>query len=332
MTERPICVIIAAHNAQATIGDAVRTALIQPQVAEVILVDDASGDQTGAAAQAAAGPDDRLIVLRQARNQGPGAARNRALLHTKLPLVAVLDADDYLVPGRFARLLAEPSWDLIADNIQFVLDTAPDLLTRTEVPVADDAVITLDLPTFIKGNMRKRNKRRGELGFLKPVMSRDFLLQHGLSYNRELWLGEDFDIYVRMLAKGARFKVSRQIGYVARVRENSLSGQHKTRDLRALLHASEKALRAAPAAVQRHSVVSRYLGDLRQRYLLREFLDLKAAQGPGAALRFALSPPSHLLPIARGVLSDKLTMLVGKQEVSPVGGSLLPIQSDVPIT
>ena len=38
--ERQICVIVAAFNASATIGRAVKSALVQPQVGEVIVVHD----------------------------------------------------------------------------------------------------------------------------------------------------------------------------------------------------------------------------------------------------------------------------------------------------
>ena len=45
-----VSVIITAHDAAATIADAVRTALAEPETAEVIVVDDASHDQTAAVA------------------------------------------------------------------------------------------------------------------------------------------------------------------------------------------------------------------------------------------------------------------------------------------
>lgn len=335
MTDQPVCVIITARNAERTIADAVRTALDQPEVGQVIVVDDASTDQTGTVAQTAAAKDARLLVLRQAKNGGPSAGRNRAMAHSDLPLVAVLDADDYLLPGRFARLLTEPGWDMVADNIQFIDEETPGLLAPGDVPPADAATELLDLPGFVRGNIARRNVTRGELGFLKPLMSRAFLARHHLRYAEDLWLGEDFDLYTRMLAKGARFRVSRQIGYVARVRHNSLSGRHKTADLAALLRASEKTLLAATASGGGASapapVLHDYLAQLRQRYLLRAFLDCKAQQGLAAAARFAVAPPSNLGPIVRGVATDKINAWTGRREPSPVGTSLLPVRASVPL-
>ena len=119
-----VSVVITARDAAATIGDAVRSALAEPEAAEVIVVDDASRDATTAAAEAAAGGDGRLKVIRCAVNVGPAAARNRALEAAAGAFVAVLDADDFLLPGRFARLLAVPGWDMVADNILFVAESA----------------------------------------------------------------------------------------------------------------------------------------------------------------------------------------------------------------
>ncbi len=48
-----VAVIIPAHNARRTIAQAIRSALAEPEVAEVVVVDDASGDDTAAIARAA---------------------------------------------------------------------------------------------------------------------------------------------------------------------------------------------------------------------------------------------------------------------------------------
>lgn len=327
----PVCVIIAAHNSEATIRDAVQTSLMQGPVGQVIVVDDASSDGTAAAARAAAQGDARLTVLRQVQNKGPAESRNLAIAATNLPFVAVLDADDYLLPGRFDRLLGISGCDMVADNIQFVSDTQPGLIAPDAVPAADPGVVPLDLPTFVRGNLGRKSVTRGELGFLKPMISRAFLLKHGLLYDPALWLGEDFDLYVRLLAKGARFGVSRQIGYIARVRPNSLSGRHRTSDLYALLRASEEGLGAAAAQGAGRAVFSQYLRMLRGRYLLRKFLDLKAQHGMGTAARFAMAPPSNLIPIARGVVSDKVRARLRHADPSPIGSSLLPTAAGMPI-
>ena len=104
---REVTVVIAAWRASGTIGRAVASALAQPEAAEVVVVDDASNDDgaTLAAARAADDGTGRLIVLELEKNAGPSTARNTALRASKAEWVAVLDSDDFMQPGRLAKLL-----------------------------------------------------------------------------------------------------------------------------------------------------------------------------------------------------------------------------------
>ncbi len=300
-----VSVIITARDAAATIGDAVRTALAEPETAEVIVVDDASRDATVAAAEDAGGGDRRLRVIRCTVNGGPAAARNCALEVATGTFVAVLDADDFLLPGRFARLLAVPDWDLVADNILFVAeDAAPAILPP--VPPGPQRLIDIDLAGFVRANRSARGTSRQEWGFLKPVIRREFLTDHGLRYDETLRLGEDYDLYVRMLQKGARFRVSARVGYAARWREDSLSSRHRTADLRALRAAARAHLAAPHLDAAARAALRAHAADLHQRFLLRDFLDRRARLGRTGAVLSALRRPATLAPVARGILSDKL--------------------------
>lgn len=303
-----VCVIIAAYCAEDTIGRAVASALAQPEVAEVIVVDDASPDATAARAGAADDGTERLRVVRLSENGGPAVARNHALDLSTAPFVAVLDADDFLLPGRFAPLLAMKNVDLAADNIVFVTPDRVDGLRLGNLPEFPDDIQTIDAGIFAAGNLARPGVQRGELGFLKPMMSRSFLDQHGLRYDTRLWLGEDYDLYMRMLLAGARFGVTRRVGYGAVVRAGSLSGQHRTSDLKALMEASSRHLTTDGTTPEARRWISRHHDATRAKYLLRAFLDQRSAGGLAAALHFALFPPSRFLPILRGVLRDKLAL------------------------
>lgn len=300
-----VSVIITAHNAAATIADAVRTALDEAATVEVIVVDDASADRTAEAAEAAGGGDPRLILIRCAVNGGPAAARNRALAVATGDFLAVLDADDFLLPGRFARLLAVPEADMVADNILFVAEEAgPGDLPP--VPAIPPRLIDIDLAGFVRANRSVRGSSRQEWGFLKPLMRRAFLEAQGLRYDETLRLGEDYDLYVRMLQRQARFRVSTEVGYAARWRSDSLSSRHRTEDLQAL-HAAARAhlAEAGPDRAARQAL-AHHAGELRQRFLLRSFLDRRARTGRAGALAWAFCRPLTLPPIARGVIADKL--------------------------
>ena len=300
-----VSVIITAHNAAATITDAIRSALAEPETAEVIVVDDASGDDTVVVAKAAGEGDARLLVITCDVNGGPAAARNRALAVAKGHFVAVLDADDFLMPGRFTKLLAIPDADMMADNILFIAESASpgDL---PPVPKITSAVIDIDLAGFVRANHSVRGRNRQEWGFLKPVIRRSFLQDNGLHYDDVLRLGEDYDLYVRMLRKGARFRVSTQVGYAARWRSDSLSSRHSTADLKALHGAAQAHLDFEGLDDTAHAALAHHAGELHRRFLLRDFLDRRAKLGRAGALVFASRHPATLLPIARGILADKL--------------------------
>lgn len=313
-----ICVVIAAKDASSTIERSVRSALAEPEVTEVVVVDDGSSDATGAAAMAAEDGTNRLRVERFDVNRGPAAARNHAIAVSSAPLLAVLDADDFFLPGRFTTLLALPGWDFVADNIVFIDESRADMpdLTVTEFLPASRLI---DLEGFIEGNISKRGHSRGEAGFLKPVMRRDFLVENALHYNEDLRLGEDYDLYVRALAKGARYRVSHACGYGAVVRQNSLSGRHDTRDLKRLFEADRAILRSGSLPADAARLIRTHERHIRARYELRHFLDLKNHEGPGVAIRYVLSNPAAMPAIVGGIVADK-TERFRRPSAEPVTG------------
>ncbi|HEV7322590.1 MAG TPA: glycosyltransferase family 2 protein [Ensifer sp.] len=302
--ETKVCVIIAAKDAQETIGRAIASALREPETAEVIVVDDGSTDATSAAAQDADDDTGRLTIVRFENNRGPAAARNHAISISRSPILAILDADDFFFPGRLARLLCERDWDFIADNIAFMDEAAAD----SAAAVVEDfppEPRRLHLVDFVDGNISRRNARRGEIGFLKPLMRRDFLEANGIRYREPLRLGEDYDLYLRALTKGARYKVIHSCGYAAIVRGNSLSGRHRTEDLKRLYEADRNILAANNLDSEAAAAIRRHERHVRGRYQHRHFLDLKKQRGARAAIGYLLWQPNAVPAIAIGILADK---------------------------
>ena len=302
MTLSPsIAVVIAAYNAQETIAKAIASALAQPEVAEVIVIDDASGDATATTARAAGGDDDRVRVLIQPSNQGPAAARNRAIEESDSPLLAVLDADDILLPGRFASILASHQWDLCADNILFFRNDGElqDHLSREpEVVVSGE----LDLEMFVAGNMPARDKQRGELGFLKPVIRRAMLQDLGLRYAPSCRLGEDYLLYVTALARGARFRILSSCGYAGLVRGDSLSGQHGIADLEALLAQEILLLREPGLTDGQRRILEMHRASTRRRLVHRQALRARREQGLWQGFLSAVRHPS----VFADIMADRM--------------------------
>lgn len=73
---------------------------------ELIVVDDASKDDTVAVLTARYGQDSRITILQQETGQGACAARNRAITEAKGDFVTGLDDDDEFLPHRLSSLYA----------------------------------------------------------------------------------------------------------------------------------------------------------------------------------------------------------------------------------
>nr|pir ExoU protein - Rhizobium meliloti [Sinorhizobium meliloti] len=278
-----VCIIISAKNAADTIARAVASALAEPEAAEVVVIDDGSTDDSASVARAADDGTGRLNVVRFEENRGPARAQSCiAISHS--PLIGVLDADDFFFPGRLGQLLSQDGWDFIADNIAFI-DAAQAATAHGRIDRFAPTPRLIDLVGFVEGNISRRGVRRGEIGFLKPLMRRAFLDQHGLRYNETLRLGEDYDLYARALANGARYKIIHSCGYAAVVRGNSLSGSHRTIDLKRLYEADRAILAGSRLSSDAEAAVRRHERHIRDRYELRHFLDLKNQQGFGRAFR-----------------------------------------------
>lgn len=90
-----VSVIIPTYNASLLIRRAIESVLLQKGSFEVelLVVDDCSTDDTIALLESM--KDARMKMLRQDRNQGPAAARNRGLREAGGEYCALLDGDDY---------------------------------------------------------------------------------------------------------------------------------------------------------------------------------------------------------------------------------------------
>jgi len=104
-----ISVVIPAFNEAGNIDALVRevcAVLPADMLGEVIVVDDASRDDTVARLVALRTELPRLRVLRHARNAGQSAAVRTGVAAARFPLVATLDGDGQNPPGDIPRLVA----------------------------------------------------------------------------------------------------------------------------------------------------------------------------------------------------------------------------------
>jgi glycosyltransferase involved in cell wall biosynthesis len=94
-----VSVVIPTYNSSATLVAAIESVRTQTSVpAQIIVVDDASTDDTLFRLEMLGGPD--LSILRHTENRGGAAARNRGIEAASGDFIAFLDADDLWAPQK----------------------------------------------------------------------------------------------------------------------------------------------------------------------------------------------------------------------------------------
>jgi glycosyltransferase involved in cell wall biosynthesis len=120
-----ISVIIPVYNAEKYVAKAIESALNQPEVAEVIIVNDGSKDDSLAICRAYAKKKTNIRVThhKNNKNRGIAASRNLGVKLSNYDWVAFLDADDYYLETRFkfdAQLIkSDNTLDAVYSNSQY---------------------------------------------------------------------------------------------------------------------------------------------------------------------------------------------------------------------
>lgn len=104
-TEALLGIAMPVFDEERWIDEILRRVLAQPEVAQVVAVDDGSTDGTWERLSQWPGRDARVEVLRHDTNRGKGAAVRTALERLTTPLILIQDADLEYAPGDYPRLL-----------------------------------------------------------------------------------------------------------------------------------------------------------------------------------------------------------------------------------
>jgi succinoglycan biosynthesis protein ExoO len=238
--ERPVVSVITAnYNGARHLAEAMRSVLDQTLAAlELIVVDDASSDASVAVVEAAAALDPRVRLIVQPSNAGPGAARNRGFAAARGRFLAVFDSDDLMAPDRLARLVRRAEADgadLVADNLLAFDDGAPGAGRPFLPGKAFAAPRWITLADVIASS--RMYARSPGLGYLKPLIRAEAWRAAGVRYDETLRIGEDYDLLLRLLAKGLRLRFEPACLYRYRRHAASISHALKRDHLEAMLRA-----------------------------------------------------------------------------------------------
>jgi glycosyltransferase involved in cell wall biosynthesis len=252
-----ISMIIPSYNCRSylpTAFDSIRRQGIAEL--EVIVIDDGSTDGTREFLAAEAAADPRLVVINlEGRKNGPAAARNAGLRSARAPIVAFLDADDFLYPDALGDRLAlhesDPSIALSFGDYRSVSPEGRDLgryfafrrnFTRWIggrtglLPLGDRALAMIFAEAVC--------------GTSTAMASRDALLAIG-GFRVDLVYSQDWECWLRLAGQGAVWCATRVVtGYLVRPDSHS-------RNLQSVLAVNKKIFdlhEAAARALDPHAV------------------------------------------------------------------------------
>lgn len=101
-----ISVVIPVYNGAATLAEALNSVLIQELVKEILVIDDASDDETNAIAHAYCQKSGKVTYICNETNLGAAASRNKGVALASAPYIAFLDADDCWDAGKLRAQMA----------------------------------------------------------------------------------------------------------------------------------------------------------------------------------------------------------------------------------
>ncbi|MFF4161344.1 glycosyltransferase family 2 protein [Streptomyces sp. NPDC001678] len=210
-------VIVIGYDDAAHIGHAVRSALGQgPAVAEVVAVNDASTDGTGALLDRLAAREPRLRVVHRAVNSGGcGTPRNDGLRAATAPYVMFLDSDDILPRGAVTALLR--------GALAHDAPVTAGLCVRRELPRRRDTPWqpTLYRRPAVHASPEEHPALLRDTLCVNKLYSRRFLTAHGIDFPEGPFPYEDFVFSARVLAAGPRVAVVTDPVYVWHVRRGA---------------------------------------------------------------------------------------------------------------
>jgi glycosyltransferase involved in cell wall biosynthesis len=251
---------------------------------EVVVIDDGSPDPEQLS-QAIAPYADRIVFKRQA-NAGAAAARNMGLAAATGDFVAFLDADDRWLPN------------FLHDQLAFLQATADVDM------VYADARVTGDTPAAGRTFMAMRPSRgpvtlesllAQECNPLTStvVVRRSLVMDVGM-FDVDLRRGQDFDLWLRLVAKGARVRYQQQVLALRRLHGANLSGT-RLNELERALHVFGKAMRTLRLLPREREVAERRVREL-EAELAREHGKEQLAVGDFTGARRSLEQASRVVP------------------------------------
>ena len=208
-----ISVILPVYNAEQYLQEAIESILNQTyENFELIILNDGSTDTSLSIIQQFVDKDKRIILVNR-ENKGLIYTLNEGINIAKGKYIARMDADDISLPNRFEKqieLMEKENLDIC--GCHFLLVDEQNNINGLNLTPLSHEMCFLSLASKVP--------------FAHPsvMIRKEFLVKNNLLYGQSNYkIAEDFDLWIRMYEKGAKFGNVNDILFRYRILDNSLS-------------------------------------------------------------------------------------------------------------
>ncbi len=192
---RPIVsVVIPTYNRAHLLPRALDSLLKQTlQDFEVIVVNDASTDETANILKEYQKKSKKIKVVTHKENKGVSISRNDGNKKAKGKYITILDSDDYAMPNFLEKTV---SFMEKHPEVTIGVPAKAGYYEKKELGLYDQNLFSWHYPVHNFANYNC-------LGNVGNIFKRDFVEKHKIKYDSQFSCGEDWDFWIQMALKGA---------------------------------------------------------------------------------------------------------------------------------
>ena len=219
MEEIKLSIILPVYNAEAYLDRAIESILGQTlKEIEIIAVQDGSKDNSLALLRKWEGKDSRIRILNK-ENEGVSAARNDGIKLAKGEYITFVDADDYLEQDSYQKIIQVMEEGQAEASLFGYFSENEKEKEEVYLPWDTRSVLTKNeiweqlIPYMIK--VYPEDGLNGNIfgSVWRICVKREKLLEHGILFDSQLAIAEDFDFCIRLYSRLNRIAVINECLY-----------------------------------------------------------------------------------------------------------------------
>jgi glycosyltransferase involved in cell wall biosynthesis len=299
-----VSVIVPTYNCRRFIRDCLDSIVAQSyENFEAIIVDDASTDATFDLLSGKL-PDSRFRLHKQEHNQGASVARNTGVRMASGDLIALVDADDLLLPGHLATVVEKfkemPDVGLVCCDSKLIGPAGETLHAGKTWH---------EIQCLIKGYTLQTGRRALADVFQFSHCFTGFAIRRSVyeavgGLDQTIFPLDDYDFMLRVAGRGHGVFYVDEVLALRRDHDANWSGlSHSVKVGQMKLRSLEQALRANPELRGLGRVIPRRFAEVYEEMAISYLYEWRWGQAISALVRAARLDPSRLVNITKIGLS-----------------------------